>query len=166
LFEHSERQKELSSLTESQVSCRCELVAERNGTTEDRRSLITTKKQHSKQATTQCRKKSQGRKKQIQVWKTFPEQYYIKQEVMVNDAEGDTRTREGSRRRIGTRRTREENLLHSKNLGIATFMILEKQENHLPRLKEKVKKEFHAYLTQLLLKEERLKLELKIVRSY
>lgn len=30
-------------------------------------------------------------------------------------------------------------LLRSKNLGIATFMILEKQENHLPRLKEKVK---------------------------
>eukprot|EP01018_Ginkgo_biloba_P007650 Gb_03310 [translate_table: standard] len=30
-------------------------------------------------------------------------------------------------------------LLRSKNLGVATFMILEKQENHLPRLKEKVK---------------------------
>ncbi|GLJ12037.1 hypothetical protein SUGI_0182570 [Cryptomeria japonica] len=30
-------------------------------------------------------------------------------------------------------------LLRSKNLGIATFMILEKQENHLQRIKEKVR---------------------------
>jgi hypothetical protein len=35
---------------------------------------------------------------------------------------------------------------------IVTFMILEKQKNHLPRLKEKVSKEFHAYSTQLFLR--------------
>jgi len=40
----------------------------------------------------------------------------------------------GEWRRKGPCRTKEENFLHRRNLGIATFMILEKQENHLPRL--------------------------------
>jgi hypothetical protein len=43
-----------------------------------------------------------------------------------SSAEGDTRTREGSSRRIGKGRTKEEKFLHNKNLDIATFMILEK----------------------------------------
>jgi hypothetical protein len=35
----------------------------------------------------------------------------------------------------------------SKNLGMVIVMILEKQENHLPKLKREVRKEFHAYST-------------------
>jgi hypothetical protein len=43
LFEHSERQKEPSEFDkDEQVSCRRELFAESNGTTEDMRSLVTT----------------------------------------------------------------------------------------------------------------------------
>jgi hypothetical protein len=110
-------------------------------------STRATKKQCGKQETTQ-EKESQGWKEEDPRLENFPRTGRKRGHKLPQKK--DTRTRKGSRRRTGTQRTKEENLLCSKNLGIATFMILEKQENHLPRLKEKVKKEFHTYSTQLL----------------
>jgi len=46
--------------------------------------------------------------------------------------------------------------MHNKDPGMVIVMILKKQENHLPRLKDNVKEEFQAYPTPSLFRKNTL----------
>ena len=107
-----------------------------------------TKKRRGKQATTPEKEMRAQQKAHALKIENLQEKAYLMLENFPKTGRQRGRNWKGSRRRSGTRRTKEENLSRSKNLGIAILVILEKQENHLPTLKCKVKKEFLAYSTQ------------------